>query len=56
MKEAPGLNHRRFCGVAAATVAASPLEVFPVFFFSQRSTAMNTVAQPKGSDTTANRH
>jgi hypothetical protein len=28
MKEAPGFNRRRFCGAAAATVAASPLGLF----------------------------
>jgi pimeloyl-ACP methyl ester carboxylesterase len=48
----PGINRRRFCGAAAATVAASPLGLSS-FLFSPRSTAMNAVAQPKGSDATA---
>src|SRR5260370_12337501 len=52
MKKMPGLNRRRFCGAAAAAVAASPLSLSS-FIFSQRSIAMNAVAQPKGSDATA---
>jgi pimeloyl-ACP methyl ester carboxylesterase len=52
MKIKPGFNRRHFCGAAAATVAASPLGLSS-FLLSQRSTAMNAVAQPKGSDTTA---
>jgi pimeloyl-ACP methyl ester carboxylesterase len=52
MKKMPGFNRRRFCGAAAATVVASPLGLSS-FLLSQRSTAMNAVAQPKGSDTTA---
>jgi pimeloyl-ACP methyl ester carboxylesterase len=52
MKKTPGLNRRRFCGAAAVTVAASPLGLSS-FLFSQRSTAMSAVPQPKGSDTTA---
>jgi hypothetical protein len=34
MQRMPGLNRRRFCGAAAATVAAGP-QVFPVFFFQK---------------------
>src|ERR1700688_676105 len=53
MQKMSDLTRRRFCGAAAAaTVAASPLGISS-FLFSQRSTAMNAVAQPKGSDTTA---
>jgi pimeloyl-ACP methyl ester carboxylesterase len=52
MQRMSGFNRRRFCGAAAATVTASPL-VLSSFLFSQRSTAMSAVAQPKGSDTTA---
>jgi len=52
MQRMPGLNRRRFCGAAAATVAAGPLGL-PSLLFSERSTAMNDVAQQKGSDKTA---
>jgi pimeloyl-ACP methyl ester carboxylesterase len=52
MEKTPGMNRRRFCGAAAVTVAASSLS-FSSFLFPQRSTAMNAVAQPKGSDATA---
>jgi pimeloyl-ACP methyl ester carboxylesterase len=52
MKKAPGMNRRRFCEAAALTVVATPLG-FSSFLFSPRSTAMNAVAQPKGSDATA---
>jgi pimeloyl-ACP methyl ester carboxylesterase len=52
MQEMSGFNRRRFCGAAAATVAASPLGLSS-FLFSPRSTAMNAVAQPKGNDATA---
>jgi pimeloyl-ACP methyl ester carboxylesterase len=47
-----GFNRRRFCGAAAVTVAASPLGLSS-FLFSQRSTAMSAVQQPKGGDKTA---
>jgi pimeloyl-ACP methyl ester carboxylesterase len=53
MQKISGFNRRRFCGAAAATVAASPLGLSSFLFFSHRSTAMSEVAQPKGSDTTA---
>jgi pimeloyl-ACP methyl ester carboxylesterase len=52
MQKMPGLNRRRFCGAAAATIAASPLGLSS-FLFSQRSTAMNAVTQPKGGDAIA---
>jgi pimeloyl-ACP methyl ester carboxylesterase len=52
MQKMSGFDRRRFCGAAAATVAASPLGLSS-FLFPQRSTAMNAVAQPKGGDTTA---
>src|SRR5258708_34122834 len=52
MQKMPGLNRRRFCGAAAAAVAASPLGLSSSIF-SQRSTAMNAVAQPKGTDAIA---
>jgi pimeloyl-ACP methyl ester carboxylesterase len=52
MNKTPGMNRRRFCEAAAVTVASSPLG-FSSYLFSQRSPAMNAVAQPKGSDTTA---
>jgi pimeloyl-ACP methyl ester carboxylesterase len=51
MNKTPGMNRRRFCEAAAVTVAASSLG-FSSFLFSQRSPAMNAVAQPKGSDAT----
>src|ERR1700726_1814587 len=50
MNAALGLSRRRFCGAAAATVAASPL--LSGFAFSQRSASMHAVAQSKGGDTT----
>src|SRR5216684_5660533 len=50
IKEAPGLNRRRFCGAAAGSVAAGPLDLFG---FSGRSKAMNAVSQQTGSDKTA---
>jgi len=43
MEKAPGLNRRRFCGAAAATVAATGLSTL---LLSDRSKAMNAVAQP----------
>jgi pimeloyl-ACP methyl ester carboxylesterase len=46
------MNRRRFCEAAAVAVVANPLG-FSSFLFSPRSTAMNAVAQPKGSDATA---
>src|ERR1700723_2004853 len=46
------MNRRRFCEAAAVTVVAGPLS-FSSFLFSPRSTAMNAVAQPKGSDAPA---
>jgi pimeloyl-ACP methyl ester carboxylesterase len=52
MNKKAALARRRFCGAAAAIAAASPLGLSN-FLLSQRSTAMNAVAQPKGSDTTA---
>src|SRR5258708_1908383 len=52
MQKMPGIGRRWFCGAAAAAVAASPPGLSS-FIFSQRSTAMNAVAQPKGNDTTA---
>jgi pimeloyl-ACP methyl ester carboxylesterase len=44
-----GFNRRRFCGVAAATVATNPLELSS-FLFSPRSTAMNANVQQAGGD------
>src|SRR5882757_7034156 len=52
MKKMSGFNRRRFCGAAAAAAVASPLGLSNLFL-SHRSTAMNSVAQPKGVDTTA---
>jgi pimeloyl-ACP methyl ester carboxylesterase len=52
MKEALGLNRRLFCGAAAATVAAGPLGLSGLLF-SERSNAMNDVAQQTGSDNAA---
>src|SRR5258708_2952409 len=52
MQKMPGLNPRRFCGAAGGGGGARRLS-FCSFIFSQRSTAMNAVAQPKGSDATA---
>jgi pimeloyl-ACP methyl ester carboxylesterase len=52
VNKAPGMNRRRFCEAAAVAVVANPLG-FSSFLFSPRSTAMNAVAQPKGSDATA---
>jgi pimeloyl-ACP methyl ester carboxylesterase len=52
MNKTFGMNRRCFCGAAAITVTASPLGLSS-FLFSPRSTAMNAVAQPKGSDATA---
>src|SRR3984957_19699505 len=46
------MNRRRFCEAAAVAVVANPLG-FSSFLFSPRSTAMNAVAQPKGSVATA---
>jgi pimeloyl-ACP methyl ester carboxylesterase len=52
-RQAPGFNRRRFCGAAAATVAAGALGLLD---FSRRSKAMTEapteVAQPTGSDKT----
>jgi len=52
MKKARGFNRRRFCGAAAAAVAASPLGLSS-FVFSPRSAAMNANVQTKGSDAKA---
>src|SRR4051794_26925886 len=51
MQKMPSLNRRRFCSAAAATVAAGPVGL-PSLLLSERSTAMDDVAQQKGSDTT----
>src|ERR1700678_4086698 len=48
-KESPGINRRRFCGAAAATVVASPLGLSSVLF-PPRSIAMNANVQTQGSD------
>ncbi|NJO32022.1 MAG: epoxide hydrolase 1 [Rhodospirillales bacterium] len=45
MKEHPGIDRRRFCGAAAATVAVAPLGLSSLLL-PDRSTAMNAVAQP----------
>jgi hypothetical protein len=50
MSKPPGLNRRRFCGAAAASVAAGPLGLLGS---PERSKAMTQVAQQTGSDTTA---
>src|SRR5256885_2367452 len=50
MSKTPGLNRRRFCGAAAATVAAGSLGLLG---FAERSKAMTEVAQQTGSDKTA---
>jgi pimeloyl-ACP methyl ester carboxylesterase len=50
MSGTPGLDRRRFCAAAAATIAVGPLSLLD---FSERSEAMTTVAQQTGSDTTA---
>src|SRR5690242_13134375 len=50
--ETHGLNRRRFCGAAAAAVAAGTLAL-PTLLFSARSTAMNAVVQQKDNDRTA---
>jgi len=47
---APGLDRRRFCAAAAATIAAGPLGLLD---FTGRSEAMATVAQQTGSDANA---
>ena len=52
MKKTLGFDRRRFCGAAAATVAASPLGL-PGIFFSERSRAMTNAAKQAGSDVTA---
>jgi len=52
MQKTLGLDRRRFCGAAAATVAAGPLGL-PSLFFSGRCNAMNSAAQQTGSDKTA---
>jgi hypothetical protein len=52
MQEMPGLHRRRLCGAAAATVAASPRGVSGLFL-SERSNAMNALAQRTGTDKTA---
>jgi pimeloyl-ACP methyl ester carboxylesterase len=52
MQKISGFNRRRFCSVAAATVATSPLSLSNVLF-PPRSTAMSAVAQPTGGDTSA---
>src|SRR5215472_14537088 len=46
MKQVPTLDRRRFCGAAAATVAATG---FSTLLLSDRSKAMNAVAQPNGA-------
>jgi hypothetical protein len=51
-KKTLGLNRHRFCGDAAATVAAGPLGL-PSLIFPERSKAMSQVAQQMGSDNTA---
>ena len=52
MQEMPDPDRRRFCGAAAATVAAGPLGL-PGLLFSERSTAMNDVAQQTRTDKAA---
>jgi pimeloyl-ACP methyl ester carboxylesterase len=52
MQKMPSFNRRRFCGAAAATVAAGPVGL-PSLLFSERSTAMDDVAQQTSSDKTA---
>jgi pimeloyl-ACP methyl ester carboxylesterase len=52
MKAEPGINRRRFCGAAAASVAVAPLGLSS-FLIADRSTAMNAVAQPAGTGTPA---
>src|SRR3954464_12642239 len=52
MEEMPSLNRRRFCGAAAATVAAGPVGL-PSLLLSERSTAMDDVARQNGNDKTA---
>jgi len=49
MSGTPGLDRRRFCAAAAATLAAGPLSLLG---FPERSEAMTTVAQQTGSDKT----
>src|SRR3954471_24403952 len=50
MPATPGLDRRRFCAAAAATLAAGPLSLLG---FPGRSEAMTTAAQPTASDATA---
>ena len=50
MRETPGLDRRRFCAAAAATLAAGPLSLLGL---PERSEAMTTVAEQTTSDTTA---
>jgi hypothetical protein len=52
MQEGPGINRRRSCGAAAASVAAGSLGLSG-FHSSQRSKAMNAVVQEPGGDKTA---
>jgi pimeloyl-ACP methyl ester carboxylesterase len=49
MQKTPGISRRQFCGTAATTVAAGSLAL-PGLFLSERSTAMNAVTQPSGSE------
>jgi pimeloyl-ACP methyl ester carboxylesterase len=51
MQKTPDLNRRRFCGVAAATVAASTLGLSALF--SQRSQAMNAAVEQVSTDKSA---
>ena len=50
MQEALDLNRRRFCGAAAATVAAGPLGLLG---YAEGIEAMSEVAQQTGGDKTA---
>src|SRR6202521_187428 len=52
MQKIPSLDRRRFCGAAAATVAAGSLS-FSGLLFSERSTAMNAVLQQNASGNAA---
>jgi pimeloyl-ACP methyl ester carboxylesterase len=52
MGETPDPNRRRFCGAAAASVAAGPLALSSLLL-SERSKAMDDVVQQTGSDKTA---
>ena len=52
MQEPPGLNRRHFCGVALATVAASPIGL-PGLLYAERSAAMNETSQQASGDKAA---